>query len=409
MAKERLSNDGRAVWGEKGPRVAIIEGRNSDWSKENTAFQPPGEQILWYDRYLDRLDDAYDALLALVKAPKFRRLTAIVICATILTWSMWTKVVWPWIEEERAAWDIYNTQESGEKTQFGVNAHPHLGLIQTEELDPKYLPGGAKADKSRRLIFIGDIHGCHKELLELLIKAKYDHNRDHIISVGDIVTKGPDSSGVIDFLMEQEASVVRGNHDDKLILIAEQRHKSKREGEMEAEHKKKHKKNTHEAIAHALTKKQLKFMQSFPLILKVGQIKGIGEIVVVHAGLVPGVPLKSQDPASIMNMRSIDLRTHVPSKLHHGKHSRPWFSIWNKFQRLQKYWKNSKDRTSHQPLTVVYGHDARMGLQVSKYSKGLDSNCARGGHLTALVVDEHGKQKIVQVSCKKDYTVDSEA
>lgn len=54
-------------------------------------------------------------------------------------------------------------------------------------------------------------------------------------------------------------------------------------------------------------------------------------------------------------------------------------------------------------MTVIYGHDASSGLNIKKYTKGLDSGCVQGGKLTALVVEDGGKQSILQVKCK-DYT-----
>lgn len=53
--------------------------------------------------------------------------------------------------------------------------------------------------------------------------------------------------------------------------------------------------------------------------------------------------------------------------------------------------------------TVIYGHDAKLGLTIKTYTKGLDSNCVDGGELTALVVEDGGKQRYVQVRCR-DYT-----
>lgn len=37
---------------------------------------------------------------------------------------------------------------------------------------------------------------------------------------------------------------------------------------------------------------------------------------------------------------------------------------------------------------------------MNKYSKGLDSGCVKGGELTAFVVDQNGKSKIVSVKCQ---------
>lgn len=51
-------------------------------------------------------------------------------------------------------------------------------------------------------------------------------------------------------------------------------------------------------------------------------------------------------------------------------------------------------------MTVVYGHDASSSLSIRTFTKGLDSGCVKGGKLTAMVVEDGGKQNIVQVKCK---------
>lgn len=63
------------------------------------------------------------------------------------------------------------------------------------------------------------------------------------------------------------------------------------------------------------------------MILRVGRVKGWNagsEVVVVHAGLVPGVGLDRQDPFQVMNMRTIDLDTRVPSEMRNGE---PWEKV----------------------------------------------------------------------------------
>ena len=42
-----------------------------------------------------------------------------------------------------------------------------------------------------RLIIIGDVHGCVKELRELLDEADYVEGEDTVVLVGDLVDKGP--------------------------------------------------------------------------------------------------------------------------------------------------------------------------------------------------------------------------
>ena len=94
-----------------------------------------------------------------------------------------------------------------------------------------------------------------------------------------------------------------------------------------------------------------------------------------------------------MNMRTIAKRSHNPSDSHDGIH---WAKYWNHFQHKRAL--HRKETT-----TVIYGHDARRGLDIGKYSIGLDSNCARGGRLSALVIEggRTPRQSIVSVKCKK--------
>ena len=42
-----------------------------------------------------------------------------------------------------------------------------------------------------RVLIIGDVHGCVKELEELLDAANYEHGLDTVILVGDLGDKGP--------------------------------------------------------------------------------------------------------------------------------------------------------------------------------------------------------------------------
>lgn len=67
-----------------------------------------------------------------------------------------------------------------------------------------------------RIAIIGDIHSCSKELSLLLEKIQPGKD-DILISLGDIVDKGPDPLGSIRLLMDHNAVLVRGNHEDPYI------------------------------------------------------------------------------------------------------------------------------------------------------------------------------------------------
>lgn len=78
-----------------------------------------------------------------------------------------------------------------------------------------------------KLYAVGDIHGCYKELLELMDLIIDDAGEDDakIVFLGDYVDRGPDSALVVDYLdglrVSEEKNIeyvfLKGNHEDMLI------------------------------------------------------------------------------------------------------------------------------------------------------------------------------------------------
>ena len=153
---------------------------------------------------------------------------------------------------------------------------------------------------------------------------------------------------------------------------------------------------TDRALAASLSPSEIAYLAACPVILRIGPIPTMGDVSVVHAGLVPGVALERQDPSAVMSMRSIDLGTHVPSR--DANEGVPWTKLWNKYQGMLP---------KRQRSTVLYGHDSKRGLVLDRWSKGLDTGCVKGGRLSALVVGEGGWRggvgtRVVSVKCR-DY------
>lgn len=72
-----------------------------------------------------------------------------------------------------------------------------------------------------RTLAIGDIHGCLTALTTVLDAAGLS-DEDRLITLGDYVDRGPDSRGVIDWLIERKSTVgnlvaLRGNHDMMML------------------------------------------------------------------------------------------------------------------------------------------------------------------------------------------------
>jgi serine/threonine protein phosphatase 1 len=76
-----------------------------------------------------------------------------------------------------------------------------------------------------RIWVIPDIHGCIKTfryLVEDMVNLQLD---DKLYILGDMIDRGPDSKGVIDYIMDLEAkgymvTSLRGNHEDYLLKVA---------------------------------------------------------------------------------------------------------------------------------------------------------------------------------------------
>ncbi|KAF8858783.1 Metallo-dependent phosphatase [Acephala macrosclerotiorum] len=290
------------------------------------------------------------------------------------------------------------------KDEYGSNSQPAFSdMIQLIDLPAAYLPKTGKHRHSGRLIIVGDVHGMKDELVHLLDKVDFNKKHDHLILAGDMISKGPDSPGVVDLAMDLGATGVRGNHEDRIILAhkdMKSKHismdtpdpnedRDKQQDAME-EISYSHGDYKDRALVRALGEKRIKWLEECPVILRVGKLGSMGEVIVVHAGLAPGVKLEKQDPVMVMTMRTMT-DDGVPSD---GREGKAWNKVWNKYQKSLP-----KDERS----TVIYGHDSKRGLQVEKYSMGIDTGCQKGGQLTAVVIEgghsDH-THKIVHVNCK---------
>lgn len=70
------------------------------------------------------------------------------------------------------------------------------------------------------ILAIGDIHGC-RVALETMIKVVQPTAQDTVITLGDYVDRGPDSKGVIDYLLEFRKTHrlvhLKGNHECQML------------------------------------------------------------------------------------------------------------------------------------------------------------------------------------------------
>lgn len=138
-----------------------------------------------------------------------------------------------------------------------------------------------------RLFFVGDIHGQYKELQRKLSEVHFVIGKDYLISVGDLVDRGPEIVNVINIFNETPNFYgVVGNHDNFLI-----EHDTKPEKWFDD------KRNGSEATVEQMGKESLKkykkiLLNKFSLLLEVEQDGTV--FGVVHGG----VPFDQDKPQS---------------------------------------------------------------------------------------------------------------
>lgn len=214
----------------------------------------------------------------------------------------------------------------------------------------------------QRTLLVGDVHGCLDELQALLTEAAVGPG-DRVVLVGDLTSKGPDSQGVLQLARERGFLAVLGNHDDA-VLRARQPDAAARPPKEE-----------HLRVAASLSAEDWRWLGSLPLTLALPELN----VLVVHAGLVPGVPLDRQRRADLLLMRSL---TPDGRGTRHAEEGPPWAAAWRG------------------PEHVVFGHDAVRGVQLHPFATGLDSGCVYGRALTGLLLPE---RRLVQVPARRAY------
>lgn len=82
----------------------------------------------------------------------------------------------------------------------------------------QYLEG----DNWRHIYIVGDLHGCRSLLDEQLLAVAFDTRRDLLVSVGDLIDRGPDSLACLRLLDQPWFRCVRGNHEEMALAALTQ-------------------------------------------------------------------------------------------------------------------------------------------------------------------------------------------
>jgi serine/threonine protein phosphatase 1 len=221
-----------------------------------------------------------------------------------------------------------------------------------------------------RLIAIGDIHGCYEELTALLDRVD-PRAGDLVVSVGDMVTKGPHSARCLDLWRDRGYLAVLGNNEIRLLESARPmlRFLSAHDRDV------------------LWRGDLLRYLASWPLVI---DVPALG-ISAVHGGFLPQMEVSRADVEThrdlVYHLRWIRKKNgdwkYVPKK-ERRKDDALWAEKWrgNRF--------------------VVYGHTPLREPKFDKCALGLDTGCVYGGSLTAGIY-QGGEWSTLSVPAKRKY------
>ncbi len=140
-----------------------------------------------------------------------------------------------------------------------------------------------------RTLIIGDIHGCLESLKRLMDKVKWQPDQDRLIFLGDYIDRGPDSKGVIDFLLglmreSENIQCLMGNHESMFLDFLSGLDISTflingGENTLRSYYRK------GETI---IPPEHIQFLQNLKILVE------LPDFYIVHAGLKPGLHIKDQ-------------------------------------------------------------------------------------------------------------------
>lgn len=229
---------------------------------------------------------------------------------------------------------------------------------------------------------IGDVHGCHDELVALLRKLDYRVDDDGIsvtppdgrraVFVGDLVDRGPNSPDVLRLVMGMVRSgaafAVPGNHDEKLIRKLSGRDVQIKHGLAET--------------LEQLDRESAEFadeVRDFLKSLVSHLVLDDGQLVVAHAGLK-----EQYQGRSSSRVREFALWGETTGEIDE-------FGLPVRLPWAQEYRGQS---------TVVYGHTPVPEAVWTNNTIDIDTGCVFGGKLTALRWPE---RELVSVDAARVY------
>ena len=206
-----------------------------------------------------------------------------------------------------------------------------------------------------RIFAIGDIHGCISKLENIIDRIDLDAQNDTLVFIGDYIDRGPDSKGVVDFVLELRESInqvicLLGNHEQMFLDYLHDKNFNKEIFLVNGGG------NTISSYGVIETSEGIKVdvpeshMQFFTSLLPYYETD---DYIFVHAGLRPNIPLEKQSIEDLIWIR----HEFINSSYDFGK-------------------------------IVIFGHTLFSQPLIEPNKIGIDTGAVYGGKLTCIQLPE---------------------
>ena len=140
----------------------LLEYVRNEWRNDLYADSSPSSPTL--------SDLETPSLLQILSAPRFRRYAIeflAIMSFLTFAWTIWIGWIEPARLENKALNESLNETMREGQMLFGHNLTPaFLGMVQLKTLDKELLP---QQGNGKRLVMVGDVHGCHDERKHLAL------------------------------------------------------------------------------------------------------------------------------------------------------------------------------------------------------------------------------------------------
>jgi hypothetical protein len=244
---------------------------------------------------------------------------------------------------------------------------------------------------SRTIIF-GDVHGCLDEIDELTYAVRYVQGEDRLISLGDLMDRGPHPAKCVELARRYGAEIVQSNHDEKHLRY--RKYLARKKADPKAKGDAPHLSEQDIRQNAMLSDEDVAWLDKAPDIIRIPE----HNVFCVHAGFLPGTTPETCPHGVCIRCRWVteDGQQAPSARDKEGRIVQPPGSYaW-----AARY---------HGAHHVVYGH-AVWGLDEPRVDDvggflrwGIDTGACYGGHLTAMVLETGEKPRFVQVKSTGSY------